>query len=227
MSAKAMTQSTPLRFGHLRIVSDNEHPRIGAAQPVGSGVVLMRYAPGEVIFAAGEAGETCFKIVTGRVEIRAAANASRRREAMTCDAGEIAALSGATRSSTAVAIEPATCLVYTADALAKSLEADADEALAYVESFVRRLRRSSRQIFMGISDDGPDDQQGGVICLEPTLSLACCIEEILTVLETDRTEAVRFAATLVANLRQARANEKAGGETRAPAANGWERTLAV
>ena len=108
----------------------------------------------ETIFFEGDTGEHCFKIISGRVEIRMNTPGVLKRDLTetiaTCGAGEIigemSLIDEGPRSASAVAIEPTVCVAYSSEEILGLLENDPQEALSYVRTLIRRVRRSNRKI---------------------------------------------------------------------------------
>ncbi|MFQ5565866.1 MAG: cyclic nucleotide-binding domain-containing protein [Paracoccaceae bacterium] len=114
----------------------------------------VKFNQGETIFFEGDVGEDCYKIVSGRVEIRLNIPGVMKRDQTktiaTCGAGEIigemSIIDKAPRSASAVAIEPTSCMAFSAEEILDVLENDPQEALSYVRTLIRRVRRSDRKI---------------------------------------------------------------------------------
>ena len=167
---------------------------------------VKTFAAGSALFATGDDGAHCYRIISGRVEITSGATGDGDAEPLVCEAGEIvgemSAIGGGAHTASAIALETVTCVAYTADEIARLLETDIDEATGYVRTLSRRIRRSSRRMMLDIiGQRGDRAGTGGVISLEPAISMVCSVEEILSVLENNPEEAMRFVRTLVANLR--------------------------
>ena len=117
----------------------------------------MQFKTGETIFEEGSTGTECYKILSGLAEVRVK-GAGPEHWGMTlvvatCGPGEfigeMSAFDGAPRSATVVAVEDTVCQVYSGDDFLALLEADHDEALAYLRVLVRRLKQSNVSISWG------------------------------------------------------------------------------
>lgn len=68
----------------------------------------------------------------------------------TCGAGEIigemSIIDTAPRSASAVAVAPTVCVAYSAEEILDVLQNDPQEALSYVRTLIRRVRRADRKI---------------------------------------------------------------------------------
>lgn len=160
---------------------------------------------GQTIFTPSQTAHACYRIISGRVEIREPL-ATEASETIVCGEGEvfgeIAALSGARRSSSAVAVEPIICQIFTPTAFTESLIGSDDEAAHYAASFAARLRRCGGPMLSRMVSEGHlSETDQAILPLHEALRMLQAIEDLLGVLEVDRTEAIRFARTLVASLR--------------------------
>jgi CRP-like cAMP-binding protein len=114
----------------------------------------INFRKGETIFYEGEFGEQCYKIISGSVEIRITVPGVLKRNQTetiaSCGAGEIigemSIIDKGPRSASAVAIEPTQCVAYSSDEILDVLQNDPQEALNYVRTLIRRVRRSNRKI---------------------------------------------------------------------------------
>ncbi len=114
----------------------------------------INFREGETIFFEGDIGENCYKIISGRVEIRLNIPGVLKRDQTktiaTCGAGELigemSLIDKAPRSASAVAIEPTVCVAYSSDEILDVLQNDPQEALSYVRTLIRRVRQSDRKI---------------------------------------------------------------------------------
>jgi CRP-like cAMP-binding protein len=86
----------------------------------------VKFAPGDVVFRAGDPGETAFLVLDGEITI-SGRNARGQRVMLTkvtkgrvC--GELGVLMGARRTADAVAVKGAVCAIIDNAALAKRLE---------------------------------------------------------------------------------------------------------
>jgi CRP-like cAMP-binding protein len=114
----------------------------------------INFRKGETIFYEGEVGEHCYKIISGSVEIRMTVPGVLKRNQTetiaSCGAGEIigemSIIDKGPRSASAVAIEPTQCVAYSSEEILDVLQNDPQEALNYVRTLIRRVRRSNRKI---------------------------------------------------------------------------------
>ncbi len=114
----------------------------------------INFRKGETIFYEGESGEHCYKIISGSVEIRMTVPGVLKRNQTetiaSCGAGEIigemSIIDKGPRSASAIAIEPTQCVAYSSDEILDVLQNDPQEALNYVRTLIRRVRRSNRKI---------------------------------------------------------------------------------
>lgn len=114
----------------------------------------VRFREGEVIFTEGDAGDHCYKIVSGKVDIsinlRGLLTRNRRETIATCGPGEfigeMSLIAGGPRSASATAVAPTVCMAYTSDEILGALQRDPNEALAYVRMLIDRLRQSNRKM---------------------------------------------------------------------------------
>ena len=114
----------------------------------------INFRKDETIFSEGDIGESCYKIISGRVEIHlnipGVLKRNQTKTIATCGAGEIigemSLIDKAPRSASAVAIEPTVCVAYSADQILDLLQNDPDEALSYVRTLIQRVRKSDRKI---------------------------------------------------------------------------------
>lgn len=122
----------------------------------------VRFRKGETIFAEGDPSEVCYKIVSGKVEIRLALKSllkrGRTETVATCGPGDIlgemSVIDGGRRSASAVALEPTLCKTYSAEEILDALQNDPQEALAYVRVLIDRLRRTNRKVSWGSRNTG-------------------------------------------------------------------------
>lgn len=187
---------TPTRTAELCATNIHRIAGLPAARDRSSTEETVEFAAGTRIFMAGEVASHGYRILSGEVAITAD---DTDAETMLCGEGtffgEMAALSGTRRRTTAVVVGPVTCRVYTPAEIAHALETDPREAVAFARTLAGRLRRSTRQVFAEIAGAAPRASE---------FELVFAIEEILTVLETDKREAAAFSRRLVRALRPAR-----------------------
>lgn len=121
----------------------------------------VQFRTGETIFDEGSAGTECYKILSGRAEVRVKGRGPERRGRTLVIAncgpgefiGEMSAFDGGPRSATVVALEDTICKVYSGEAFLGLLESDHEEALAYLRVLVRRLKQSDMSIAWGTRAD--------------------------------------------------------------------------
>ena len=114
----------------------------------------VRFGKGEMIFAEGEPGALCYRIVSGKVDILlnlpGVMNRGRAETVATCGPGEIigamSVIAKGPRSASAVAAEPTLCMAMEPDEITSILENDPLEALAYIRTLISRQRQSNRTI---------------------------------------------------------------------------------
>ncbi|MHA1529315.1 MAG: cyclic nucleotide-binding domain-containing protein [Alphaproteobacteria bacterium] len=114
----------------------------------------INFRKSETIFFEGDIGEQCYKIISGSVEIRMSIPGVMKRKQSeviaTCSAGEIigemSIIDQSPRSATAVATEPTVCVAYSTEEILDALQNDPQEALSYVRTLIRRVRRSNRKV---------------------------------------------------------------------------------
>ena len=114
----------------------------------------VKFGEGERIFAEGDPSDCCYRIVSGRAEIRlnvpGVMKRGRSKTIAVCGPGELigemSVIDAAPRSATAIAIEPSVCQAYTAEEILQLLENDPEEALSYVRTLIRRIRDSNRRV---------------------------------------------------------------------------------
>lgn len=122
----------------------------------------VRFRKDETIFSEGDPSDHCFKIVSGKVEIRLAMKGllkrGRTEVVATCGPGdllgEMSVIDGGRRSASAVAVEPTVCKAFTRDQILHVLQNDPQEALAYVRMLIDRLRRTNRKLSWGSRNMG-------------------------------------------------------------------------
>jgi len=114
----------------------------------------VKFQTGEALFREGDPSESCFKILSGAVEIMldvpGVMKRGRRDTIARCGPGELigemSVIDGGPRSASAVAIEPTECMAFTAEEILDVLQDDPSEALAYVRTLIRRLRENNRKL---------------------------------------------------------------------------------
>jgi len=122
----------------------------------------IEFAPGEVIFRQGDPSTHCYRVISGRVEIRIDVPGAMRRGRSTAIAtsgrgdliGDMSLIDNAPRSATAVALERTVCESYSAAAFLRMLEAEPDEASSYVRRLIHRVRDGNRKLARGAPPRG-------------------------------------------------------------------------
>jgi CRP/FNR family cyclic AMP-dependent transcriptional regulator len=119
----------------------------------GAAVAQMReatYEPGQLIFGRGDAGDSLYLVVEGRVRLSVLSAEGRVLSfghASRGDIfGEIAALDGQARTADATALTRATIMVLGRSSLKRLMETRPQLAQAAVDLLCRKLRRTSEQI---------------------------------------------------------------------------------
>jgi len=100
------------------------------------------YAPGEVLFREGDAGEVMFVIQAGAVRISKAVSGEDKLLAVLGPGeflGEMAILNNRPRTATATVVEPARCLVIDARTLEQMVARNAEIALRLITKLAKRL----------------------------------------------------------------------------------------
>ena len=114
----------------------------------------VEFGKGEMIFAEGDPGTLCYRIVSGKVDILlnvpGMMNRGRAETVSSCGPGEIigamSVISRGPRSASAVAAKRTICVAMEPDEITKILENDPLEALAYIRTLIRHQRQSNRTI---------------------------------------------------------------------------------
>ena len=100
------------------------------------------YAPGDVLFREGEAGEVMFVIQSGAVRISKSIGGEDKVLAVLGPGeflGEMAILNGKPRTATATVVEQARCLVIEARTLEQMVARNAEIALRLIKKLAKRL----------------------------------------------------------------------------------------
>ena len=146
-----MAASSPKSLSDLPIFQGMDDGDIQAVTKVIRRLVAM---PGETLFRRGERSRTMFAIIDGTVEILDPAPDGRNVLLATLHSGdlmgEVALLDGGTRSASAVAVEPTTCLTLSAEGLEKLLKEHPDTAkkimMKLAENLAIRLIRTKESV---------------------------------------------------------------------------------
>jgi CRP/FNR family transcriptional regulator, cyclic AMP receptor protein len=100
------------------------------------------YAPGDVLFREGEAGEVMFVIQSGAVRITKTIAGTDKTLAVLGPGeflGEMAILNGKPRSATATVVDPTRCLLIEAKTLESMVARNAEIALRLIKKLAKRL----------------------------------------------------------------------------------------
>jgi CRP/FNR family cyclic AMP-dependent transcriptional regulator len=100
------------------------------------------YAPGDVLFVEGEAGDVMYVIQSGTVRITKQIHGEEKMLAVLGPGefvGEMAILNGKPRNATAAVLEPARCLVIEARMLESMLRRNAEIAIRLIKKLAKRL----------------------------------------------------------------------------------------
>ena len=105
---------------------------------------VKQYPANAVILNEGDAADSLFIVLAGRVKVYAANEAGKEVILSTLGAGEYVgelALDGGTRSASVMTMEPTRCAVVTGASLRDFLAAHPDFALHLIRDLIRRVRR--------------------------------------------------------------------------------------
>ena len=105
---------------------------------------VKQYPANAVIINEGDAADSLFIVLAGRVKVYAANEAGKEVILSTLGAGEYVgelALDGGTRSASVMTMEPTRCAVVTGARLRDFLAAHPDFALHLIRDLIRRVRR--------------------------------------------------------------------------------------
>lgn len=105
---------------------------------------VKQYPANAVIINEGDAADSLFIVLAGRVKVYAANEAGKEVILSTLGAGEYVgelALDGGTRSASVMTMEPTRCAVVTGASLRDFLAAHPDFALHLIRDLIRRVRR--------------------------------------------------------------------------------------
>jgi len=110
---------------------------------------VKRYPAQAVIINEGEAADSLYIILSGRVKVYAANEAGKEVVLNTHGAGEYVgevALDGGARSASVMTLETTTCSVVTGDSLRGFLAVHPDFALHLIHNLIWRLRQSTENV---------------------------------------------------------------------------------
>jgi CRP/FNR family cyclic AMP-dependent transcriptional regulator len=108
--------------------------------------VIRRYRRGTIVIHEGDAGDTLFVVLSGRLRVYSSADAGPREREVTFNVhgpgecvGEMS-LDGGARSASVVTLEPTLCSVVTRATLRQQIARDPDLALLLIARVIRRAR---------------------------------------------------------------------------------------
>ncbi|GHC08843.1 Crp/Fnr family transcriptional regulator [Thermomonas carbonis] len=115
-----------------------------------------QFATGDVLFQEGDASETLYVLVTGRLKVYSTKENGREVVYNTLDPGEVLGemfLDGGTRSASVKAVAPSECLIVDGDQIRELMRAHPQFAECLVLQLISRLRLATRKI-RGLALDG-------------------------------------------------------------------------
>lgn len=110
---------------------------------------LHRMAPQTVFIREGDAADSAFVILSGRVKVFASDPEGAEIALNICGPGECIgdmALDGGPRSASVITLDRVTCAVVTRDALRKAVATDPDFAMRLITTLIRRNRLATSKI---------------------------------------------------------------------------------
>ena len=110
---------------------------------------LHRMAPQTVFIHEGDAADSAFVILSGRVKVFASDPEGAEIVLNICGPGECIgdmALDGGPRSASVITLDRVTCAVVTRDALRKAVATDPDFAMRLITTLIRRNRLATSKI---------------------------------------------------------------------------------
>jgi CRP/FNR family cyclic AMP-dependent transcriptional regulator len=110
---------------------------------------LHRMAPQTVFIREGDAADSAFVILSGRVKVFASDPEGAEIALNICGPGECIgdmALDGGPRSASVITLDRVTCAVVTRDALRKAVATDPDFAMRLITTLIRRTRLATSKI---------------------------------------------------------------------------------
>lgn len=110
---------------------------------------LHRMAPQTVFIHEGDAADSAFVILSGRVKVFASDPQGAEIALNICGPGECIgdmALDGGPRSASVITLDRVTCAVVTRDALRKAIATDPDFAMRLITTLIRRNRLATSKI---------------------------------------------------------------------------------
>lgn len=110
---------------------------------------LHRMAPQTVFIHEGDAADSAFVILSGRVKVFASDPEGAEIALNICGPGECIgdmALDGGPRSASVITLDRVTCAVVTRDALRKAVATDPDFAMRLITTLIRRNRLATSKI---------------------------------------------------------------------------------
>ena len=136
---------------------------------------IQRFFAGQQIFAEGERGDKSYIVLSGNVEVFCVRDGKRVTIANLgagSSLGEMAAISGETRSTSALAVEPSELRVISADRLRASLENCDLLTRAIMDSLIERLREETRSTIGSATALNPVVATSMILALEGKLQLS-------------------------------------------------------
>lgn len=110
---------------------------------------LHRMAPHTVFIHEGDAADSAFVLLSGRVKVFASDPEGAEIVLNICGPGECIgdmALDGGPRSASVITLDRVTCAVVTRDALRKAIASDPDFAMRLILTLIRRNRMATSKI---------------------------------------------------------------------------------
>lgn len=123
---------------------------------------IVTFKAGETLFREGDPSDKCFRILSGKAEVRLADPRVFRKARdigiATCGptefVGEMSLLLEGGRTATVVALEELRCESYSREEFFAILEDDPREAVAYLKLLLKRLREDNRRLAQSYSGRG-------------------------------------------------------------------------
>ena len=109
----------------------------------------VEFKTGETIITQGEAGDTAFLILSGSVEVSIGTGAEAKSVGTLAAGdvfGEMSLIDPGPRSATVKATATTQCLVTASDEFIATAEANPKQALEFMKTLVRRLRRMNERM---------------------------------------------------------------------------------
>ena len=110
----------------------------------------LEFEPGQIIFSEGDPSHLTYRILAGSVDIAVQDHDGGERKIASLGKdeifGEMGIIDDSPRSASAIAREPTTCQVYSADEVLSLLSSNSDEAIDMIRSLITRLRAVNRKL---------------------------------------------------------------------------------